>query len=48
MMKRVEKIIYVRLCSMKLLKTLASIIAVFALLLCSGCKTQSSASAENP
>lgn len=32
---------------MKLLKTLASIIAVFALLLCSGCKTQSSASAED-
>lgn len=32
---------------MKMLKTLISMSAVFALLLCSGCKTQSSVSAEN-
>ena len=32
---------------MKLLKTLASMIAVFALLFCSGCETQPSVSAEN-
>lgn len=47
MKQSLAKTVCVRLCSMKMLKALVSMIAVFALLLCGGCKTQSSVSAGN-